>query len=190
MRLYPILICATVMTPSIAVAQTAAFKCPATRMVVEFSDGSVNTWTGKSSQNACEAINKRPDSAETVNWVYAPTAAVPANRSQAWATQVKATQLWPLVVGKKIEGRFDGVNPSGFEGTTYTTFTVDRTERITVPAGTFETFVVTRVEENKTFSYRATARQWYAPDPGMTVKWDYTDNQGRNLRGEATKITR
>ena len=57
---------------------------------------------------------------------YAPTLSLRASQSQAFAEQVKPWTLWPLSVGKKITGRFDGVgsNPSFGSGTWLQTITV------------------------------------------------------------------
>jgi hypothetical protein len=152
-----------------AMAQTAEFKCAQPGTVVEFSDGTRTTWQGPEG-NHCKVLTKQPSGDERLtNW-YAPTLAVPANRSQAFADQVKPWTLWPLSVGKKITGRFDGEGTTG-PGSWSETITVDSYEKLTTRAGTFDVFLVTHQEEAISHKYRSTLRQWYAPALGVAVKF-------------------
>lgn len=174
-----------------AFGQTAEFKCPAAGQIVEFSDGTRVT-AQVAEANLCRLLVKQSGQDEFISNWYAPTMSLPASRSQAFAEQVKPWTLWPLTVGKKLTGRFDGVgsNPGFGGGTWYETVTVDAHEKLTTKAGVFDVFVVTRNEEAISHRYKSTFRQWYAPDLGMTVKFSFTDNQGAKRAGEAVAIRR
>ena len=173
-----------------AAAQTAEFKCPTPGTVVEFSDGQRTTWIGREG-NFCRLQQKGRDGAETLrNW-FAPAALLNASGSQTWADQLKPSTLWPLAVGKKIAGRYDGPgNTPGFTGSWQQSITVEKFERITVKAGTFDTFVVAFEQDGISHRFKGTFRQWYAPEPGVTVKFEYNDSQPVKLSGEATSIKR
>jgi len=56
--------------------------------------------------------------------------------------------------------------------------------------GVFDVFVITRQEEALSHKYRSTFRQWYAPEPGVTVKFAFSDNQGASRSGEAIAVRR
>lgn len=183
--------------PSIAVAQTAAFKCPNAGTVTEFSDTTRVTW-GQAEANRCQTSTRYPDALVRVleergkdipGWFYAPTMSSRADRNSAWIDQLKPWTLWPLHVGKKLTGRFDGTGGNAsYQGTWYYTVNVDAYERLSVKAGTFDTFVVSRTEEGAN-KYRSTLKQWYAPSLGVTVKYSFTDNQGANRSADVISIT-
>jgi hypothetical protein len=170
-------------------AQTAEFKCPKPGTVVEFGDGARATWLSQEG-NICKRQLRNKEGEEFPNNWYAPTLSLPADRSQDFATQVKPSTLWPLSVGKKITGRFDGVGTSpGFgAGTWLETITVDSYEKITTKAGTFDAFVVSRNEEALSHRYKSTARDWYVPALGVVVKSTFTDNQGANRIFESVAV--
>ena len=86
--------------------------------------------------------------------------------------------LWPLRVGNRVE--YDIVDTTPVQPTDrfaqrhyHETFEVLRQERITVPAGTFDTFVVQREEKEigrHHDSNVAKVTLWYAPQVGCVVK--------------------
>lgn len=172
-----------------AMAQTAEFKCAKPGIVVEFSNGTRTTWQGAEG-NYCKLLSKPPTGDEFASIWYAPTLSLRADQSRAFADQIKPWTLWPLSVGKKITGRYDGVgsNPGFGAGSWINTITVDSYEKLTTKAGTFDVFVVSKSEEAISHKYRSTFRQWYAPALGATVKFTFADNQGANRAGEATAI--
>lgn len=173
-----------------AVAQTAQFKCPAPGTIVEFSDGQRTTWVGQEGK-FCRLQQKGRDGTEAArNW-FAPAAILTAAGSQTWADQLKPWTLWPLAVGKKITARYDGpgTNP-GFSGSWAHTITVEKFEKITVKAGTFDTFVVAFEQDGISHRLKSTFRQWYAPEPGVSVKFDFNENQLTKISAEAVSIKR
>jgi hypothetical protein len=177
-----------------AVAQSAEFKCPAPGTVVEFSNGQKTLWLSQDG-NTCRIRSPRlpPHEQEVVDKIwYAPAAADPVSTNNAWAQQMKASNLWPLAVGKKIQARNDGAAHNGsYSGSWIMTLTVEKAEKISTKAGTFDTFVVVlQVEGLLKNLIKSTFRQWYAPGPGVTVKMDYSDNREQKQSSEATVIRR
>lgn len=171
-----------------AEAQTADFKCAKPGTVVEFADGTRSTAQGGEG-NLCRLLVKMPGQEEYLSNWYAPTMSLRATQSQAFAEQVKPWTLWPLSVGKRINGRYDGAGSvAGYSGTWFETVSVDAFETIVTKAGRFDVFVVTRKEEAVSHRFRSTFRQWYAPALGMTVKFSFEDNQGTNRASEAIAI--
>src|SRR5258708_27143853 len=131
---------------SAAWGQSADFKCPKDGTVVEFSGGSRTTWVTRQG-NTCMVKSLSTTGEETANLFYAPTLTLRADRSQAFAEKVKSSSLWPLAVGKKLTGRYEGVgDTSTGTGSWNETITVDSYEKVTTKSGTFDVFVVTRKE--------------------------------------------
>lgn len=177
-----------------AVAQSPEFKCPAPGTVVEFSNGEKTLWVSQDG-NTCRIRSPLlpPREKEVVDKIwYAPAAASLVSASSAWAQQVKPSNLWPLAVGKKIQARYDGMTLiPNYEGSWIMTLTVEKAEKISTKAGTFDTFVVAYQVEGLTRNLiKSTLRQWYAPEPGVVVKMDYSDNRLHKDSGEATVIRR
>lgn len=176
-----------------ATAQSPAFKCPAAGTVVEFSDGSRATWTGQE-ERSCRMTQKDPQGTEAVLFWYAP-AAIAWPATQAWADQMKPWALWPLAVGKSVHGRYDGPwttasSTPGLSRSLQNIVVVERIERVTTKSGTFDTFVVSLNQEGRYQRFWSTFRQWYAPEPGVTVKYEYNDTTGVKSSGEAVSIRR
>jgi hypothetical protein len=82
-------------------------------------------------------------------------------------------KLWPLEVGKKVS--YQWTPPGGRDGTV--TFEVKRKEKVTVPAGTFDTFVVT---QTVAFigSYEGEHTFYYSPETATGVKMTFVAKQG------------
>lgn len=185
---FAIVALATMSFSASTVAQTASFKCAVPGTTVEFSDGQRTTWVGQEG-NKCRLQQKRRDGTEVVNYWFAPAALLSAAGTQVWADQLKPWTLWPLTVGKKIEGRYDGPSSTaGGTGSWLHKLTVEKTERITTKAGAFDTFVVAFEQEGISHRWKSVLRQWYAPAPGVSVKFDYSDSQTQTGKGEAISI--
>jgi len=178
------------LAPSRPFAQTANFKCPPPGTIVEFSDGQRTTWVGPEGQ-FCRLQQKGRDGQESVrNW-YAPAAVLTASISQTWADQIKPWTLWPLAVGKKIDARYDGpAVAASYSGSWIQKLVVEKYERTTTRAGTFDTFVVLFEQDGISHRFKGAFRQWYAPEAGVTVKFDYSDSGGVKAAGEAISIKR
>jgi hypothetical protein len=120
---------------------------------------------------------------------YAPSAVFRAGASQPWSDQLKPGTLWPLQVGKVVSGTYKGAGADpNFQGIWKHTLTVEKYEKVTVKAGTFDTFVVTFDQEGVTHSLRSKLRQWYAPEPGVTIKYEFYEERGPSESSEAVSI--
>jgi hypothetical protein len=173
---------------SAAWGQSADFNCAKDGTVVEYSDGSRTTWVTRQG-NTCMFKNKPATGDEVTTLYYAPTLSLRADSSQAFAEKIKASSLWPLTVGKKLTGRYEGVGTdSTGTGSWNDTVTVDSYEKVTTKAGTFDVFVITRKEEALSSNFKMTLRSWYAPALAVTIKFSFVDNYGRNRAGEAVSI--
>ncbi|WP_299621393.1 hypothetical protein [Pelagibius sp.] len=91
--------------------------------------------------------------------------------------------LYPLEVGKTV--KFSRV----WGGQTWRDeITVSGTERIEVPAGTFDTFVLLRQSQQEGSDWRAEQRSWYAPDLGWVVRFEGFNNRGTGERWQAVQF--
>jgi hypothetical protein len=80
--------------------------------------------------------------------------------------------LFPLAVGKEVWFIVEGVAGGWYPTSWDETFTVVRRERITVPAGTFDTYVIEWQEAGRlTNDWEATHTFWFAPEIGYFVKF-------------------
>lgn len=81
---------------------------------------------------------------------------------------------FPLELGKTWESKYEWINGRGHDGRMEMTFTVRGTERITVPAGTFDTVVIEGrgYWYNKTYGGSGVAleKRWYAPAAKRPVR--------------------
>jgi hypothetical protein len=80
-------------------------------------------------------------------------------------------QLWPLEVGKSTTFNIDGSS-----GVRAVTAKVLRTETVTVPAGTFYSYVIERRDRDMEFRENV-ATYWYAPAVGSYVKFQEVFNR-------------
>ena len=89
-------------------------------------------------------------------------------------------QLFPLEVGKSVGfvRRWGG-------GAWRDRIEVQGTERVSVPAGTFDTYVLLRRSEQIDSDWRAEQRSWYAPELGWVVKFEGYNSRGAGERWQA-----
>lgn len=164
------------------------FKCPAPGTVVQLSNNARVFWLGAQGQG-CRRELALPSGAKVQQIWYAPTFIGNPNQSQAFFEQTKPWDLWPLTVGKKMTGRFDGPGSDpGFTGSWLYTTVVEKQERLRTPAGVFDVFVVARKEEALGGTFKSTMREWYAPKLGVSVKTSYSDNNAVDNAQEAVAI--
>jgi len=84
----------------------------------------------------------------------------------------KLKDLWPLEIGKTVWFVSNGISSNGYPSTWYETYRVVGRERVAVPAGTFDTYVIEWEEQGREgSSYRAANRFWFAPEVGYFVKF-------------------
>lgn len=100
----------------------------------------------------------------------------------------KIEALWPLQVGKStrvIQVR----DKSAWQND----FTVAATERITTPAGTFETYRIENVSQgigNSPNIFHIKRKYWYAPDVGYFVKYDQEQTSGNPVSDKPWELIR
>jgi hypothetical protein len=93
--------------------------------------------------------------------------------------------LWPLEEGKRAV--FLRTAPDGARARMI--ITVLGTERITTPAGSFETWLLDgRMEQVTGPPLSAQVRAWWAPGPGWVVRAEGGDSRGNTLSSEVTEI--
>jgi hypothetical protein len=86
------------------------------------------------------------------------------------------TQFWPLQVGRSVTFNYGANSPLSV------TTRVLRTETITVPAGTFFTYVVERRTHPMNDFREDVATYWYAPSVGYPVKFVENKLSGASRR--------
>jgi hypothetical protein len=161
----------------------AAFKCPAAGTQVELNNGARITWLASEGRGCRRDL--RLGSGEIIPQIwFAPTFVGQPSRSLDFFEQTRPWALWPLTVGKKLSGRFDGPGADpGFTGSWLYTTTVEKFETYVTKTGAFEVFVVARKEEALGGTFKSTTREWYAPELGVSIRTTYSDNQG-SLNGQ------
>ena len=82
--------------------------------------------------------------------------------------------FWPLEVGKSVTFNF------GADAPIAVTARVLRTETITVPAGSFYTYVIERRDHTMSDFSESVATFWYAPSVGTVVKFEERRAKGRS----------
>lgn len=92
-------------------------------------------------------------------------------------------QLFPLEAGKAVSFTRRWAGQAWRDR-----IEVTGTERVSVPAGTFDTFVLLRVSEQVDSDWRAEQRTWYAPALGWVVKFEGYNNQGSGERWQAVSF--
>jgi hypothetical protein len=99
----------------------------------------------------------------------------------------KIATIFPLEVGKKVSSThtYNASNGRFVQGTT-DTLEVLSAEEITVPAGTFKTWVIKTSMYNAHWNGRS--KCWYAPQIGYCVKAGYDDNNGNDWSQELKSV--
>jgi len=91
-------------------------------------------------------------------------------------------RIWPLHIGKEINFTFQGRPGNQVEGNApfwyVEKIVVARRERLTVPAGTFDTWVIEDHQDVSRGRVIAIRTYWYAPEVGFAIKYSYHIAQG------------
>jgi hypothetical protein len=155
-----------------ASAQTAEFKCPASGTQLTYKGDSVeavNTATGQEG-NACLFSRASDGKTETLRVHWGLIGSVDA-QGDSFANGIDLKSIWPLKVGNTTTSTVTVVGRDGKSYSSTVTMLVAASEKITVPAGTFDVF---RVEETKAGS-SARNIHWWAPALANSVKESFPD---------------
>jgi hypothetical protein len=155
-----------------ASAQTAEFKCPAIGTQFTYRGdnfGGVNTAAGQEG-DACLFTRTSNGKTETLRVHWGLIGSVDA-QGDSFAGGIDLKSLWPLKVGNTTTSTVTVVGRDGKSHTSTVTMLVAASEKITVPAGTFDVF---RVEETKAGS-SARNIHWWAPALANSVKESFPD---------------
>ena len=160
-----------------ASAQTAEFKCPAAGTELTYRSAGANSVRVSTGQegNACLSKSTAAGTTEQVRVHYGLIGSVDA-AGESYVKGIDLKSLWPLKVGNKTVQIF---NVTGRDGKSYSnnvTMSVAGYEKVTVPAGTFDTF---RVEETKAGD-PVPHIPWWAPALGVSVKESFPDWRDRS----------
>ncbi len=155
-------------SPAQPPASTAEFHCPQAGLLIRTSTGEQFRFIDANGER-CRYVDKNGDTRE----LYA---LLVDGFGQAAKTDLD--RLWPLRVGNRVE--YDIVDTTPVQPTDrfsqrhyHETFEVLRQERIAVPAGSFDAFVLQRQEKEIGRHHDtsvATVTMWYAPQVGSIVK--------------------
>jgi hypothetical protein len=153
---------APVMVAQPALPSPAPYNPPPVGSVVQTSAGTF-TVTGNSGYDL--VLQKDAQAGGGFTTLHGLFQEEPENTSSYSRGEVQ--NLWPLQVGKR--GSTDMITQQGGRDLRWD---VVRTETITVPAGTFPTYVVEKRERSSDDQYLATERWWYAPQLGFPAKYE------------------
>jgi len=153
--------------PPVAVAQPtlispAPYTPPPAGSVIQTSAG---TYTVTESNGYDLVLQKDAQAGGGFTTLHGLFQREPENTSTYSRREVES--LWPLQVGKRAST--DMITQQGGRNLRWE---VVRTETVTVPAGTFPTYVVEKRERSSDDSYLANERWWYAPQLGFPVKYE------------------
>jgi uncharacterized protein DUF3108 len=150
--------------PEGALAAVVEFHCPAPGTVIKNSSGGQLTFA--------EANGLRCDYTDETGQKRERYALFADGYGPLARKEIDA--LWPLKVGKTVSFQVRetiSVNYGGSAPDRQEDFVVNRQERVTVPAGTFDTFVIDWTEqETGPNPTGALVTLWYAPGVGYVVK--------------------
>jgi hypothetical protein len=92
-------------------------------------------------------------------------------------------QLFPLQTGKTVSFTRRWAGKAWRDR-----IEVTGAERLTVPAGTYDTYILLRRSEQVGSDWSAEQRVWYAPDLGWVVKFEGYNNRGAGERWQAVNF--
>jgi hypothetical protein len=159
------------------------FQCPAAGTLVETSIGG---WFRFTQQDGLRCWYQTKSGAADARY------AMLLGRDSSWIRQGadRLARLWPLRVGKQVWFVTEGVSAAGYPTSWYETYTVTGRERVTVPAGTFDAYVIAWEEQGREGNgFHAKYTFWFAPEVGYFVKFRGDGSPGSSLADwQATRV--
>jgi hypothetical protein len=167
------------------------FHCPKPGTVIEYTSTGGTVVFGEADGMWCTGTQEDGQSWRR----YAMLAGADASWSGFIENHVE--RIWPLQLGKEINFTFQGRssrNASAVDSATpfwyVEKIVVARKEKLTVPAGTFDTWVIEDHQEVSRGRVIALRTYWYAPEVGFAIKYSYhiTQGIGKDIFFEAKSI--
>jgi hypothetical protein len=140
-----------------------AFRCPAPGTEIDFSDGTRRVFAASTAPGVLDC---------SFTAAGAARAATAFGAFSSSSAEEALQRLWPLRVGNQVSF----VNQANIDRSYDETYRVVRHEMATVPAGTFDTFIIEwdgRGTDQYANGYHETATFWYAPEIGYVVKVEH-----------------
>ncbi len=107
------------------------------------------------------------------------------SKGDPWFVEGDIIGFFPLEIGKVLRWRSFQHQRLAAEGTTR----VIGRERLTVPAGTFDTLIVVTLWDDPRYRWTGEATRWLAPSIGRYVKWEsFTNTDTGPRRSSATLV--
>jgi hypothetical protein len=161
-------------------ADTAAFQCPAKGTVIETTNGDMIEYMGAASASddtTCKhRFNRRPQ-ATLFGGLW------DANGNYVSNARDEISSLFPLKAGSRTSTTMT----SPTSGTTYHVIFEVRQEKITIAAGTFDTFVIDHTEKSLSGNTELKWTSWYATSVNVIVKQQFAQIRG-NFIGPSAPI--
>ena len=173
MRITSLVILCIAIFPQSAVAQSGEVRCPAPKTQLKNSIGGTAESLGNAGAFVCRfknlATGKKDERILGAFDFAAPD--VQANLD-------KFRSLIPLQVGKRMSYAYSGASNLGGSGDWSYTISIEKYETITIPVGTFPSFVILQVEQTHASGGRWERRWWYSPLLGHIIKFEFKTVQG------------
>ena len=185
-------VCASLAMPLVAcAADQKEFHCPKSGTVIEYTGTGGTIVFGGADGMWCTGTLEKGQSWRR----YAVLAGADASWSGFIENHVE--RIWPLQLGKEIRFTFQGRSSRVSGGVDADTpfwyaerIVVARKEKLTVPAGTFDTWVIGDHQDVSRGRVVALRTYWYAPEIGFAIKYNYhiTQGVGTDIAFEAKAI--
>jgi hypothetical protein len=150
----------------VAAAQETQLLCPAPGTVLKTTSGSELSF-GQRDDFVCNFTDLRGQTRARWGVFWSSDSAVVKQAGN----QLRG--LWPLKVGNATQ-----ITRDGPDGARFFSYRVAARERITVPAGSFDTFLFEEHETTQGGAYSLVSRLWYAPEFGYLVKFGFEAKSG------------
>lgn len=118
------------------------------------------------------------ESSDTIESVAFSVAMSPKRAEKmSEANRALVLPLFPLKVGNAVKLSHDG-ETRGNRWSCMDKIEVSGVEKVTVPAGTFDTYLITTAQRDVSTSWRGDGTCWYSPEVGhcVKVKWRSSKN--------------
>ncbi|WP_353859658.1 hypothetical protein [Azospirillum formosense] len=146
----------------------AAFRCPAKGTTITFQDGRTATALDRHDDTCVYAVGTT-----TETRIYSMSR---TDQPRAERFRQAMAKLWPLEVNKQAVADHDLILTGDddidkkFSTEIEETITVLRSERLTTPAGTFDTYVIERAYKMLLRRTHGRYLLWYDPNTGIVLK--------------------